>query len=86
VAVKLYWTPRACEDLLEIYCRIGADNPAAAERIFTAIEAKIEMLAKYLRAGPRRQEIRASTRILVEEPYLVLYETVPTRMRVLSRL
>lgn len=75
--VKLRWTPQAREDLIEIYVFIGLDNPSAAERVFDAIEAKAELLAENPRLGVRRPEIYPSTRILIEGPYLILYETPP---------
>jgi toxin ParE1/3/4 len=75
--VKVSWTRQAREDLLEIYCTIGLDNPSAAERVFTAIEARVQSLINYPRLGPRRSEIRPPMRILVEGPYLILYETRP---------
>lgn len=74
---RLIWTSQAREDLLEIYCTIGLDNPSAAERVFTAIEARVQSLKIYPRLGPRHPEIRPATRILVEGPYLILYETRP---------
>ncbi|MGD0683224.1 MAG: type II toxin-antitoxin system RelE/ParE family toxin [Terracidiphilus sp.] len=42
--VNLVWTPLAREDLIEIYTYIGLDIPSAAERIFDALEAKIQSL------------------------------------------
>jgi toxin ParE1/3/4 len=57
VQVDLVWTPQAREDLIEIYTYIGFDNPSAAERIFDAIQAKIELLADYPRLGARRPDI-----------------------------
>jgi toxin ParE1/3/4 len=77
VPVKLVWTPQAREDLIEIYTYIGLDNPSAAERIFDAVQAKTESLGEYPQIGARRPDIRPSTRILIEGPYLVLYETHP---------
>jgi toxin ParE1/3/4 len=77
VPVKLVWTPQAREDLIEIYTYIGLDNPSAAERIFDAVQAKIGSLVESPRIGTRRPDIRRSARILVEGPYLVLYETHP---------
>jgi toxin ParE1/3/4 len=61
--------------LLEIYVIIGLDNPAAAERVYTAIEAKAEALVHFPRLGPRRPDIRPRARVLVEGPYLILFET-----------
>ena len=77
--VDLVWTSQAREDLIEIYIYIGLDNPAAAERIYDAVVAKAELLVTYPRLGVRRPEIRRSTRMLVEGPYLILYETHPDR-------
>lgn len=75
--VDLVWTRQAREDLIEIYTYIGLDNPSAAERIFAAVRAKAELLATYPRLGVRRPEIRPPARMLIEGPYLILYETHP---------
>ena len=75
--VDLVWTPQAREDLIEIYTYISLDNPSAAERIFDTVWAKAESLVEYPRLGGRRPEIRPSTRMLIEGPYLILYETHP---------
>jgi len=77
LSVNLVWTRHAREDLIEIYSYIGCDNSSAAERVFDAVQAKVELLANYPRLGVRRPEIRPSTRILVEGAYLLLYETHP---------
>jgi toxin ParE1/3/4 len=77
--VDLLWTPQAREDLIEIYTYIGLDNPTAAERVFDAIRAKTDSLAQYPRLGVLRPDIRPSSRILIEGPYLILYETHPDR-------
>ena len=73
----LLWTPQAREDLLEIYIAIGIDNLGAAERFYTAMESKTDLLASHPRLGVRRPEIQRSARILMEGPYLILYETHP---------
>lgn len=75
--VDLRWSPQAREDLLDIYIAIGFDNPDAAERLYTKLETKAELLIVHPRLGMRRPEIRPSTRILIEGSYLVLYETRP---------
>jgi toxin ParE1/3/4 len=43
------------------------------------IEARVLLLAEQPRLGVRRHDIRDSVRMLVEGPYLVLYETTPDR-------
>jgi len=75
--IRLIWSPEARKDLLDIYVVIGNDSPAAAERFYTAIENKAEALVRHPRLGPRRPDIGASARVLVEGPYLILFETVP---------
>jgi toxin ParE1/3/4 len=63
--------------LIEIFTYIGLDNPSAAERVFDAVQSKVELLIEYPRIGVRRPDIRPSTRTLLEGPYLILYETHP---------
>ena len=75
--VDLLWTPQAREDLLEIYLAIGVDNLDAAERLYTAMESKVDLLVGHPCLGVRRPEIQRSVRILMEGPYLILYETHP---------
>lgn len=77
MSADLLWRPQAREDLLEIYLAVGLDNPDAAERLYTAMEAKATLLASYPRLGVRRPEIQRSARILMEGAYLLLYETHP---------
>jgi toxin ParE1/3/4 len=73
----LVWTPQAREDLLDIYLTLGVDNAAAAERLYSAIVEKVNLLAAHPRLGMRRPEIAPSARMLVEGVYLLLYETHP---------
>jgi toxin ParE1/3/4 len=77
VPVDLRWTPQAREDLIEIYAYIGLDNPSAAERIFEVVHGKARLLLNHPRLGVRRPEIRPSARVLLEGPYIILYETHP---------
>jgi len=77
MAIELKWTPRAEEDLIEIYSYIALDSLAAADRVLARLESSVEILARNPRIFARRPDIRASTRVLVEGPYLVLYETRP---------
>jgi toxin ParE1/3/4 len=77
VPFELVWTPQAREDLIEIYTFIGLDRQSAAERVFGRIERKAGLLFDHPRLGMRRPDIRPSTRVLVEGPYLILYETHP---------
>src|SRR5262245_52673116 len=75
--VELIWSPQAREDLIDIYVMIGREHPAAAERYLDRIETKTALLIDHPRLGVRRRDIRPSARMLVEAPYLMLYETRP---------
>ena len=75
--VELVWRPQALEDLMDIYVTIGLDSETAAERMYSAIEARADGLVDFPRMGPRRPEIAPTARILVEGSYLVLYELHP---------
>lgn len=70
-------SPAAENDLEDIWLTIATDNETAAARVVRAIGAKINRLADHPRAGPRRPDVRPKTRMLVEGPYLILYETRP---------
>jgi toxin ParE1/3/4 len=74
---ELVWSSQARADLLEIYVLIGLEQPAAAERYFDRIDEKARLLKSQPRMGVRRPDIRPSTRMLVEAPYLILYRTDP---------
>ena len=77
MVVRLVWSPEARKDLLDIYIVIGLENSAAAERQYDRIEAKAEALSHHPRLGARRPDIQPRARVLVEGPYLILYETHP---------
>ncbi|MBI1867755.1 MAG: type II toxin-antitoxin system RelE/ParE family toxin [Methylocystis sp.] len=77
MATELHWSRRAREDLLDIYVVIGLDNSVAAERIYDRLERRAKSLVDQPRLGPRRNDIRPAARMLVEGPYLILYETSP---------
>lgn len=79
MAVELVWSPQARADLLQIYVDIGLEQTAAAEKYFDRIEQKAERIKIYPRMGRRRADIRPSLRMLVESPFVMLYETRPDR-------
>lgn len=77
MAAKLVWTPRARADVKNIYVDIGKEQPKAAERYFERFRYKAELLIEHPRLGERHPEIFPSARMLVEAPYVMLYETMP---------
>ena len=77
MAVELLWSPQALADVREIYVQIGLANPQAAERFFDSFEHKAALLTSQPRLGVRRPDIRQGARMLVEAPFVILYEAVP---------
>jgi len=75
--VDLVWLPQALKDVRDIYVRIGLEQPQAAERFFDSFERKAKLLAEQPRMGARHPEIGPSARMLVDAPFLILYETIP---------
>ncbi|MFZ0705184.1 MAG: type II toxin-antitoxin system RelE/ParE family toxin [Candidatus Korobacteraceae bacterium] len=74
---RVFRSPAAERDMEEIWLTIAADNPSAATRVVRAIGARIDQLADHPRLGPRRPDIQRAARVLVEGPYLILFETHP---------
>ena len=77
MAFKVVLTEDAERDLEDIWLTIAADNLPAATRMVRAIGARIDRLAEHPRLGPRRPDLRPAARVLVEGPYLILFETHP---------
>lgn len=75
--VKLLWTPKARADVKKIYIDIAKEQPRSAERYFSKFRKKAEMLIEHLRLGERHPEVFRTARMLVEAPYVILYEIKP---------
>ena len=77
MTAEFRWSKQAREELLQIYVAIGLENVSAAERMYDRLERKAAMLKAQPRLGQRRSDIRPKARLLVERPYLILYELTP---------
>ncbi|MES0195357.1 type II toxin-antitoxin system RelE/ParE family toxin [Mesorhizobium sp. M0011] len=76
MTVRLVWSPAAKADLIDVYVMIGSENIRAADRYYDQLEARALQLADHPRMGVRHP-IRSSVRMLVEAPFVLLYETIP---------
>ncbi len=74
---KLKWSPKAEEDLLDIYVTIGLENISAADRIYDKLKSKALTLIDAPRMGVERSDISLSARILIEKNYLIFYQIKP---------
>ena len=76
VSVRVTWSRLARDALLDIYLTFGLHNQNAAERVYDRLEERAEQLREHPKMGPGRPDIRPGARVLVEPPYLILYEIV----------
>ncbi len=67
-------TPRAQEDLREIWRTIAVENEPAADRLLNRLFDKFDLAARYPEMGPLRREIGDGVRLLIEGRYIALYE------------
>ncbi|MCW0002062.1 type II toxin-antitoxin system RelE/ParE family toxin [Pararhizobium sp. YC-54] len=77
MAVDLVWSPLAQADIRRIYVEIGREQPQAAERFYERLHRKARLLIDQPRLGMRHPEISPAARMLVQAPFVILYETVP---------
>ncbi|MBZ9885557.1 type II toxin-antitoxin system RelE/ParE family toxin [Mesorhizobium sp. CA10] len=67
-------TPRAEQDLKNIWRHIATDNEQAADRLLGRIFDKLELACNHPNMGVARPELSTTARILVEGRYVVIYE------------
>lgn len=81
---KLTLTPRAENDLYEIWGTIAADNIRAADGVFNKIMSKARLAAENPYMGVARPELSATARILVTGLYVTIYEPQPEGVLVVA--
>jgi toxin ParE1/3/4 len=75
--MKLRFTPRATQDLIEIADYICGRNPAASLRVRAAILESLQNLVSFPEAG-RRQTVEGVRKLVTRRyPYLVYYTLDP---------
>ena len=70
-------TPRASQDLRDIWHTIAIDNEKAADKLLMRIFDKLDLAAQHPKMGTARPELSATARILIEGRYIVIYEPQP---------
>lgn len=73
---RVFRSPAAEQDLIDIWCSIALDSPSAADRMIDRLTARIGQLSAFPESGPRRPDIGEDARILVEGNWLILYRIV----------
>lgn len=74
---KSIFSPRAEEDLRDIWRAIAPDNERAAEGLLLRILDKAELAAGQPMMGAPRPELSPTARILIEGRYVIIYEPMP---------
>lgn len=70
---RLTRSPRARQDLIDIWLWIAADSPTAADRFLAVIDEKLHLLAATPGLGPLRPDIAPDVRLFPVRRYLILY-------------
>lgn len=71
--MRIRFTPRSRDDLIEIHDYIAAENPAAARRVVGAIRQQIRILADHPFLGRRGQIPDTRELVISHYPFLVAY-------------
>jgi toxin ParE1/3/4 len=64
-------------DLQDLWLTIADQSPRGATKMLGDIDRRIARRAAHPRIGPRRRDISANVRMLVEDHILILRETLP---------
>lgn len=81
---KYKLTPKAQEDLKDIWRTIAEDNEPAADRFLLRWFEKFELAAEQPTIGAARPEISSEARLLIEERYIAIYEPQPYGIEVIA--
>jgi toxin ParE1/3/4 len=71
--MQVEYTRQVRSDLTAIRDYIAKDNPAAAKKVVTAIEAEIELLGYFPWHGRKTELPGVMARVLSRYPYIVFY-------------
>jgi toxin ParE1/3/4 len=86
VKSRVHHTVQARADLLAIWREVAMDNPAAADRLYDRLEARVRILETFPEAGVARPDIAPEARMLIEPPYLLLYRLLPAGVQIVRVL
>lgn len=70
-------TPRAQQDLRDIWHNIATENELAADNLLNRLFEKFELVSRHPEMGPARPEIAAAVRLIIEGRYIAIYEPAP---------
>lgn len=68
------FSPRAEQDLRDIWRWVAAQNEPAADALLSAFFERLELAAQYPNMGVRRPDLGDLARILVVGDFVIIYE------------
>lgn len=80
---RIIRTPKAAEDLIDIYSYIARRDPQAATRMLLGLGRQIELLAERPRIGRLRDDLRAGLRSWPFRRHVVLYRTISNGIEII---
>ena len=83
--MRVYWTDRAYDHLLQIRGHLSLTSETYAERVLDSLISRSEQLEAFPRSGRRVPEYdRDDVRELIEQPYRLIYRIGEARLDVLA--
>jgi toxin ParE1/3/4 len=67
-------TPRALQDLRDIWHNISIESEKAADKLLMRIFDKLGLAAEHPKMGAARPQLSVTARVLVEGRYIIIYE------------
>jgi toxin ParE1/3/4 len=86
VSRKVRRTPRARQDLIDIWAYIAADNERVADRLLDRIDEALNRLIDFPELGRQRPELAKSIRSLPVGRYVIFYRPVSKGIEVVRVL
>jgi toxin ParE1/3/4 len=74
---RLLRTPRANEDLLDIWAYVAENSPRAADRLLLRIDEECQLLSENPLLGELVEQYRPGLRRFVVGNYLIFYHALP---------
>lgn len=77
-------TPRAEQDLREIWRGIATESEGAADRLIMRVFDRLDLAASQPQMGRARPELSGTARTLVEGRYVIIYEPIQDGLLVVA--
>jgi toxin ParE1/3/4 len=76
-------SPLTKVDLLEIWCFVGENSPAAADRLIKQMDDAIDLLGRFPGLGSMRGDLAKSLRIYPVGHYVIAYRVVKRTVHII---